>query len=271
MGLVDYELSSSSDEEEVKQLKQPSHPPTVMTSTSKKPPTKKGEKRQLTANFFLPPKIQAALLAGDISSDSDDDDVGAKISVKQRDGEKGLLDILPAPSSSTCKGRGGGLGEAAAIIAAARNKKKAKESCVIDTVVEEEDDEEEEGQQQDDDIIACVKEDIGLKGKVKKSNLMSQAASVVEDPTNFQYKQQPHDHIPISTSTITPWSSSHSAAVYAATEEVPAVRNEILTSCTTVQPSVPAYYNNQCHQQEDTIWGSNSQGGNSRPRKNKVS
>ncbi len=113
MGLVDYELSSSSDEEEVRQLKQPSHPPTVITSTlnstkSKKPPTKKGEKRQLTANFFLPPKIQAALLAGDISSDSDNDDVGAKISVKQRDGEKGLLDILPAPSSSNSKGRGGG-------------------------------------------------------------------------------------------------------------------------------------------------------------------
>ncbi len=139
---------------------------------------------------------------------------------------------------------------------------------------EEEDDdeeEEEEQQQQDDDIIACVKEEIGLKGKVKRTNLMSQAASVVEDPTNFQRKQQSHDSIPISTSTTTPWSSSHSAAVYAATEEVPAVRNQIPTSCTTVQPAVPAYYNNHCHQQEGTIWGNNSQDRNSRPGKNKAS
>ncbi len=277
MGLVDYEVSSSSDEEEVTHTKQAHYPPSVMTSTSKKPPTKKGEKKQLTANFFLPPKMQAALLSGDISSDSDDESgVGAKISVKQRGAEKGLLDILPAPNSSNSKGRGGSLGEAAAKLVAARNEQKAKEGRVIDSVVEEENDEEEEEQQQGSDIISCVKEEIGLKGQVRKANVMSQpvASLVVENPTNSEHKEQPHASIHVSTSSTstTPW-SSYPTAVYAATEAMPTVRNKITTPVTTVQqPSVLPYYNNsQCRQQEDVTWENNNQGGNSRPGKKKVS
>ncbi len=285
MGLVDYEFSSSSDGDETK-LKKPSKPPSAMTSNSElnrattttqskksKKPAKRGERRQLTANFFLPPKMQAALLAGDISSDSDDDngiDEGqsAKIRVR-KDGEKGLLDILPAPSSSGKSKGGGSLGDAAAsIIASARIMKMTKESnrCAVDItttkskpVEEEEDDEEEEEEEeeeQQEDIIASVKEEIELKSKVKKTNtLMSQStSSILGDTTTIQKQQQqlyssPHDDPsvpPKSTITIkqvynhhddpitTSWSSSsHSGSVYGTAIEgvQPVVRkNHIPTS-----------------------------------------
>ncbi len=219
MGLVDYESSaSSSDEEGMTQLKQPSHPPpaavtltSALNSTTKsKKPTKRGERSQRTANFFLPPKMQEALLVGDISSDSEDsnDDDGVKIRVKQRDGEKGLLDILPAPSCGTSKGRGG-LGEVAAKIVASQINNKAKKSNIIDddTTTEEKttesqavEREDEEGKQKEDnDIISCVQQEIGLIGKAKKtSHLMpsQQVASVADTAIHRkQHSSTTHDSV----------------------------------------------------------------------------
>ncbi len=289
------------------QSKQPSHPPAaVVTSTStlnntaakSKKFAKRGERRQQqTTNFFLPPKMQEALLTGNMLSDSEDsdDDDGAKIRMKQRNGEKGLLDILPAPSSGTSKGGGGSLGAAAAKMVASQinsNRTKNSNNNILDNTttirIEREDEEEdEEGQEEDHYMISCIQQEIGLIGKAKKPHLKSQQVTSVGD-TSVNCKQlssKTHDSIaPMLTTTqvchhrptTIPW-SSHTVKVNAATEEFPqpTVRSQIPTlhsAQTTWQQPVPAYYN-QGHGPEDNssnTQGNNSQGGSSR-RGNKVS